>query len=263
MTTSAGDDLLLQAMVGDVLVLTLNRPTAANALSVALCGRMHAALDAAAADPAVRAVMLSGGNGKIFCAGADLKERQANPGRDAEMRRPLLALWNALSRFHKPLVLAVNGHAIGGGMEIIFHADAAISSADAEFALPEVQWSGIPGGWSTQTLPRLLGAVRTRWLMLSGERIRADEACRLGIVSTVVPADEVHERALAAAHLLATRPATAVAMVKQAIRQAFDVPLSAGVELEDRLLQIAAAAPERQEKLQSFVAGARPERRKN
>lgn len=239
-----------------VLELVLNRTDAANALNGALSRALAATLATAAQDPAARAVILRG-EGKVFCAGADLKERLANPGKDFEMRRPIVELWRTMHTFPKPLVMGINGHALGGGFELICHADAAIASIEATFALPEVNWAGIPGGWATQLLPRLVGPVKARWLMLSGKRFSATEAERLGIVSEVVgPADLVDRCREAATHL-AAMPAAAVAGVKEATRLSFDIPLSAGVEVEDRLLQIATSSPERQERLAGFAAGKR------
>ena len=260
--TTPADDLLIEHR-DQVLLITLNRPQASNALSGSLCRALTHLLAQVSDEPEVRAVVLSGGNGNVFCAGADLKERLANPGKDFEMRRPILALWRALGTFAKPLVYAINGHALGGGFELVVHADAAIASSAAEFALPEVQWAGIPGGWATQMLPRLVGPTRARWLMLSGERLSAAQAERFGIVTEVVAPEQVLQRAFAVAAMLGARPAAAVAAVKEAVRFSLDVPLTAGVEVEDRLLQIATASPERIQRLAAFASGARPDRKEN
>jgi enoyl-CoA hydratase len=206
----------------------------------------------------IRAVVIWGGDRGVFCAGADLKERLRNPGRDYELRRPIVSVWQTLHRFPKALVFAVNGHAIGGGFELIVHGDAVIASETAEFLLPELEWAGIPGGWATQLLPRFLGPVLARWLILSGTRLSAEEVRRLGLVTAVTAPNAVLPRAVAAAQRLAGRPLGAVAIAKEAIRQSFDIPLSAGTQAEDYLLQIATAAPERLERLKAFASGKRP-----
>ena len=257
-TTQAKAHLTVQLQDDGVLDVVLARPEAANALSGALATGLAELLQDAEDNGAVRAVLLRG-EGKVFCAGADLKERMANPGQDFELRRPIVALWRAMHMFRKPLVMGVNGHALGGGFELLCHADAAVASRAAEFALPEVQWAGIPGGWATQLLPRLVGPVRARWLMLSGRRLSAQEALDLGLVSELADPEDVADRARAVAVLLGSRPAGAVSAAKEAIRLAFDLPLSAGIQVEDRLLQIATTSPERQQRLAAFAAGQRAE----
>lgn len=240
-----------------VVLVRINRPEAANALDRATLTELRDVVEKAHAADDVRAVVLTGAGDRVFCAGADLKERREWKGREYEARRPLVDLWRALEAFPKPLVMAVNGHAAGGGFEILFLADAVIATENAQFWLPEVQWGGIPGGWSTQVLPRLLGPIRARWLILSGERLSAEEARACHIVTEVVPAGQLLARSLTVARLLAELPPTAVAMAKEAVRHALNAPLSAGVDVEDRLLQIATAAPERETSLAKFF-GPRP-----
>jgi len=243
---------------GTVLVVELARPEAANALSTDLCKELDGLLAETALSEDIRAVVIWGGQRRVFCAGADLKERLRNPGRDHELRRPIVSLWQTLHSFPKIIVFAVNGHAIGGGFELIAHGDAVIASDAAEFSLPEVQWAGIPGGWATQLLPRFLGPVLARWLILSGARLSAEDARQLGLITEITAPGAVLPRAIAVAQQLADRPLVAVAMAKEAIRQSFDNFLSSGAQAEDHLLQIATAAPERIDRLQTFASGARP-----
>jgi enoyl-CoA hydratase len=240
-----------------VATLVLARPEARNALNRSLITDLRDALELIGADASVRAVILTG-EGEVFCAGADLKERREHPGKDAEFRAPLLKFWHALAHLAKPLVIAVNGHAAGGGFELSLLGDAVVASDAAQFWLPEVQWGGIPGGWGTQLLPRLVGPVRARWIILNGHRIPAGEMLGMGLVTHVVPTSEVMNTARSIAAELAKRPPAAVAMAKEAVRQALSVPLMAGVEIEDRLLQLAVAAPERAGMLDRFAQGHRP-----
>lgn len=242
---------------GDVALITLQRPKAANALNKATVEELSDALAIVSRESAVRAMLLTGSGNKVFCAGADLKERRANPGTDWELRRPLLKFWNELWMLPKPLIIAANGHAAGGGFELLMLADAVIVSESAQFWLPEIEWGGIPGGWGTQLLPRLVGPVRARWLALSSARLSAAEVVTLGLATHCVPQEQVLERALEVASQLAARPAAAVAAAKEALRHALSTPLSTGVEFEDRLLQIATASPERQAGLERFAKGGR------
>mgnify|MGYP001423083858 CR=1 FL=1 len=235
-----------------VVLVRINRPEAANALDRATATELRDAVERAREAADVRALVLTGAGDRVFCAGADLKERREWKGKEYEARRPLVELWQALDAFPKPLVMAVNGHAAGGGFEILFLADAVLATENAQFWLPEVQWGGIPGGWATQVLPRLLGPIRARWLILSGERLSAQEARSCHIVTEIVPQGQLLARALTVARLLAELPPTAVAVAKEAVRFALSTPLSAGVEMEDRLLQIATSAPERETYLAKF-----------
>ncbi len=248
---------LLVGRDGDVVILKLARAAAKNALNKTLIAELREVLAKISADTSARALLLTG-EGDVFCAGADLKERREHPGKDAEFRAPLLRFWHELAQFAKPLVIAVNGHAAGGGFELSLLGDAVIASDAAQFWLPEVQWGGIPGGWGTQLLPRLVGPVRARWIILNGHRISAREMLDMGLVTHVVAAADVLDTARAVATELATRPPTAVAMAKEAVRQALNMPLTSGIEIEEKLLQQAVSAPERRELLERFAQGHRP-----
>ena len=248
---------LLVGHDGDVVIVKMARAAAKNALNRALIAELHEVLAKIATDNTTRAMILTG-EGDVFCAGADLKERRDNPGKDAEFRAPLLAFWNELASFGKPVVMAVNGHGIGGGFELALLGDAVVIADNAQFWLPEVQWGGIPGGWGTQLLPRIVGPVRARWIILNGHKLGAREMMFMGLATHVAPQAEVLDTARAVATELAKRPPTAVAMAKQAIREAMTLPLMEGVLAEEKLLQQAVAAPERKAMLERFAAGHRP-----
>ena len=240
-----------------IALITLARPAAANALSSNTVRELADAIAVVARDESIRAMVLTGSGDKVFCAGADLKERTANPGRDWEIRRPLMKFWNDLFMLQKPLVIAANGHAAGGGFELLMLADAVVISDSAQCWLPEIQWGGIPGGWGTQLLPRLVGPARARWIVLGCERLSSQEVLDLGLATHRVPGAQVLERALAVASVLAAQPAAAVACAKEALRHALSTPLATGVEIEDRLLQIAASSPDRAVGLKRFAEGKR------
>lgn len=248
---------LLVGHDGAVVVVKMARAAAKNALNKTLIAELRDVLAKISADTNARAMLFTG-EGDTFCAGADLKERRENPGKDAEFRAPLLKFWHELAAFNKPLVIAVNGHAAGGGFELSLLGDAVVAADSAQFWLPEVQWGGIPGGWGTQLLPRLVGPVRARWIILNGHRMSAREMLMMGLVTHVAPQSEVLDAARAIAQELATRPPTAVAMAKEAIRQALNIPLADGIEAEEKLLQQAVAAPERKAMLERFAQGHRP-----
>ncbi len=248
---------LLVGHDGHVVIVKLARAPAKNALNQTLIAELRDVLAKISTDANARALLLTG-EGDVFCAGADLKERREHPGKDAEFRAPLLQFWHELAQFAKPLVIAVNGHAAGGGFELSLLGDAVVASDAAQFWLPEVQWGGIPGGWGTQLLPRLIGPVRARWIILNGHKISAREMFGMGLVTHVVAAADVLDTARAVATELATRPPMAVAMAKEAVRQALNMPLVTGIEMEEKCLQQAVVAPERRELLERFAQGHRP-----
>lgn len=249
---------LLVGHDGDVVIVKMARANARNALNKTLISELREVLKKIAADAHARAMVLTG-DGDVFCAGADLKERREHPGKDAEFRAPLLALWNELAAFDKPLVMAANGHGIGGGFELALLGDAVVIADNAQFWLPEVQWGGIPGGWGTQLLPRIVGPLRARWIILNGHKLGAREMMFMGLATHVAAQAEVLNTARTVAAELAKRPPTAVAMAKQAIREAMALPLMDGIAAEEKLLQLAVAAPERKALLERFAAGHRPQ----
>jgi enoyl-CoA hydratase/carnithine racemase len=241
----------------NIALITLARPAAANALSSNTVRELADAIAVVAREESLRAMVLTGSGDKVFCAGADLKERTANPGKDWEIRRPLMKFWNDLFMLQKPLVIAANGHAAGGGFELMLLADAVVISETAQCWLPEIQWGGIPGGWGTQLLPRLVGPARARWIVLGGQRLSAQEVLGMGLATQCVPGAQVRARALEVARMLAAQPAAAVACAKEALRHALSTPLATGVEIEDRLLQIATGSPDRAAGLARFAQGKR------
>lgn len=248
---------LLVGHDGGVVIVKMARAAARNALNKALIAELREVLAKISADVNARAMILTG-EGDVFCAGADLKERREHPGKDAEFRAPLLALWNELASFAKPLVMAANGHGIGGGFELALLGDAVVIADNAQFWLPEVQWGGIPGGWGTQLLPRIVGPLRARWIILNGHKLGAREMMFMGLATHVAAQAEVLDTARTVAAELAKRPPTAVAMAKQAIREAMVLPLTEGIAVEEQVLQQAVAAPERKAMLDRFAQGHRP-----
>lgn len=236
-----------------VLLLRLNRPLARNALNQALSEAVVQALQRASESASVRAVVLAG-SGSVFCAGADLKERLGSGGDEAKLREPVVRLFAALAAFDKSLVFAIEGDAIGGGFELVLHADAAIAASSARFWLPELEWCAIPAGWGTQILPRLLGPMRARWLILSGTKLGAAEALEQRLITEVAEPGRALERALAVAQRLALLPPEAVAAAKKAVRIALERPLAEGVALERELLQEVVRSPERARRLIAFAA---------
>ena len=213
-TAETGDqEVVLAAVVDHVLVVTINRPDARNAVNLDVARGLGAALHRADLDPDVRAVVLTGAGEQAFCAGADLKALAR--GEPVETGpRPDDHSWGFAGyvRHHigKPTIAAVNGVALGGGTELVIASDLAVAADTATFGLPEVRWGLIAGGGGAFRLPRLVPRKFAMELLLTGESIDAHEALRIGLVNRVVGADRVLEAALAMAARIAANAPLAV-----------------------------------------------------
>jgi enoyl-CoA hydratase len=211
-----------------VALVRFNRPEVRNALNGEVRGelvRVFAELDA---DPDTRAVVLTG-NDKAFAAGADLREQADRDVVGAIGTTATRPVWD----FRKPVIAAVNGYALGGGCELAMQCDFIIASENAKFAQPEVNLGLIPGGGGTQLLPRLIGRGSASHLLLTGDRVGAQDALRLGLVAEVVTGDAT-KRALELAVRIAAQPPLAARAVKEAIRSGLETSLSVGFGIERR-----------------------------
>jgi len=226
------DDLLIDRTRGAVWLLTLNRPTARNALSTALLARLAATLAAAEGDEAVRCVVLTGGP-EVFAAGADIGEL-AGKDEAAALADPRVLHWAAIRRFAKPLIAAVNGYCLGGGNELAMACDIVIAGDGASFGQPEINLAVMPGAGGTQLLPRLVGRPLAMKMVLGGLPLSAAEAHAAGLVAELVPAAETIPRALALAARIAEKSPLALGLAKQAVLAAYEMPLAEGLAFERR-----------------------------
>jgi enoyl-CoA hydratase/carnithine racemase len=239
---------------GHVAVVTLNRPDAINAISQAMRRQLPAALQALEADDDVRAVVLTGSGPRGFCAGADIKEFAAAET-SLQARRRLLqgGIQDAIERFSKPVVAAIHGFCLGGGLEIALACDIRIAAAGAQFGLPETGLGLIPGGGGTQRLPRIVGLGRALDLLLTGDRIDAAEAHRIGLVTRVVPeVADLLEEAMQVARRIAAKPPAASAAAKEAARVGSTLDLQAGLRLEKDLFALLLATEDKLEAAAAF-----------
>jgi enoyl-CoA hydratase/carnithine racemase len=214
-----------------VATLRLNRPPM-NALNGALQDDLAAAAGQVAADPAVRAVVIYGGE-RLFAAGADIKEMAAAgyPRMLADSTRLNGAL-NAVAGIGKPVVAAITGYALGGGLELALCADFRVLGESAQVGQPEILLGLIPGAGGTQRLPRLIGQARAKDLIFSGRFVRADEALAIGLADKIVPDDEVYAAARELAGRYAAGPPLALAAAKLAIDAGLGTDLRTGLEIE-------------------------------
>lgn len=227
---------------GPVAILTLDRPEAMNALNPALHRALVEAWGRFRDDDALRVAVLTGAGEKAFCAGADLKEMGAwynavprEKRREVWDREPGLGGITRNLDVGKPIVAAINGHCLGGGLELALACDVRWCSDTATFALPEVQWGILPGQGGTQRLARLVGPGHALELILSANRIDAARAERLGLVSRVLPLAELLPRALELAETIASRAPRAVRHAREAVLRGLELPLAEGLRLEQAL----------------------------
>lgn len=245
---------------GAIAVWTIDRPDRSNALSRAVVRELGRLAREAADDRELRAVVITGAGDKVFCAGADLKERQ---GMSEEEVRDFLSLYRvsfgAIDRLPKPVIAAMNGGAYGGGLELALAADLRVVVPGATVGLTETSLAIIPGAGGTQRLTRLVGAARAKELILLARRIDADEALRLGIVHRVAPAGQsALDCALELAEPLVTGAPIALAAALEAIDAATELPLEAGLAVERACYERTLASKDRLEALAAFAAKRKP-----
>jgi enoyl-CoA hydratase len=186
------------------------------------------------------------GSERAFCAGADLNEYvDATP--PEIIARDMGRLWDAVAQCRKPVIAAVQGHALGGGCELAMHADIIIAGASARFGQPEVLIGLMPGGGATQRLTRAVGKFRAMRLLLTGAPMEATEALAMGLASEVVPDAEVQARALALATQLAAGPQQALRMIKECVLEGMNLPLQQGLQLERKSFQLLFATSDKTE----------------
>lgn len=240
-----------------VALLELNRPEKRNALNNATLQEIAGCLQSLDADAAVKAVVITG-NLQCFAAGADLNElAQLDVISIQQDQRP--QLWKRIDEFSKPLIMAVNGYALGAGFELALHGDIVLAGDNAQFALPEIGLGMLPGAGGTQRLARLVGQqLAMRWAM-TGEMISAQTAMQHGISSQVCPAGLTLQYALELAEKIARQAPLAIRVIKQSLKAIHEVTLSQGLKLERQHFVWLAATQDRQEGISAFLEKRQPE----
>lgn len=255
MSTSDAEQLVALRRHDDgVVELVLDRPSAMNAVSTAMARALTAATTELAHDPAVRAVVITSTHPRAFCVGADLKER--NGFSDDQLRRQRLVTapaYRGVLDLEMPVIAAVEGFALGGGCEIALGCDLVVAGRDAVLGLPEVSVGVIPGGGGTQLVTRRLGWSRAADLVLTARRVDAEEAYRIGLVDRLVDAGSAAAEALSIAAQMAANSPVGVRNAKRAMRQGMDVPLSAGLAIEDGAWRATAFSADRAEGVAAFA----------
>lgn len=233
--------------------ITLHNPPA-NVLNLPVLKELERILSDVEEDPYVRAVILTG-SGRFFCAGADINElthlNTVHAGMEFSMRGQ--ALLNRIERCDKPVLAAINGTCVGGGLELALACHIRIAAAGAVLGLPETKLGLIPGFGGTQRLPRTVGPSRAAEMILTGENITAEEALKIGLVSRVFPAPEVLMQAETLAGSILARGTGAVQSALHAIRGGLDIPLAEGLAREAELFGQLCASAHKKEAIQAFL----------
>jgi E-phenylitaconyl-CoA hydratase len=238
-----------------VAIVTLNRPEAMNSIDPESNEQLLAIWDQVSSDEEVRVVVLTGTGERAFCTGADLKKTM--PPADSAARQVFRA-GTRHSNFgtlqtDKPVIAAINGYALGGGLELALLADIRICSDNAQFGLPEVRVGSIPGAGGTQRLIRAVGQSDAMWMLLTGERIDANEALRIGLVSKVVPFAALQETAINLARAMAANAPLAMTAAKRLAMTGRELPLAGGLELERQAFGVLRDSEDRLEGRRAFA----------
>jgi enoyl-CoA hydratase len=242
---------------GKVGLVTLNRPQALNALNEALIAELNDALAGFESNPDVGCTVITGSE-KAFAAGADVKEMAEKTYVESYLGK-FLDGWTRISETRKPVIAAVSGFCLGGGLELAMMCDFIIASETARFALPEITLGIMPGAGGTQRLPRFIGKAKAMDLILTGRMMDAVEAERCGLVARVVPPDKLLDEALAAAAKVASYSQPIVMMAKETVNRAQETSLAEGARFERRLFLSMFATDDQKEGMKAFIEKRKPD----
>jgi enoyl-CoA hydratase len=253
----SSEPLVLVERDGRVGVVLMNRPQALNALSAELMEAVVGALVELDADDEIRAIVL-GGNERAFAAGADIGELSSATAITLyENRR--VERWDAIRALRTPVVAAVSGYCLGGGCELAMLCDLIVASETAKFGQPEINLGVLPGAGGTQRLTRAVGKAVAMDVILTGRMLTAREAQAFGLVARVVAKEAWLTEAKRVARAIADKGPVAVRLAKEAVDQAFETPLAAGIDFERRAFYLARASEDADEGLRAFLEKRKPE----
>jgi E-phenylitaconyl-CoA hydratase len=245
-----------------IATVTLNRPEAMNAVDPEMRALLQKTWERLRTDDDIWVAIVTGAGEKAFCTGSDLKKTMPlSESFASQTFGPAIAGGGRMSDgldMDKPLIAAVNGYAMGGGMELALACDIRICSENAQFALSEVKIGSIPGSGGTQRLPRAVSLSNAMLMLLTGDRIDAQEACRIGLVSKVVPLAELKKAAREVAERIAANAPLAVRAVKRLVRQGMDMPLAQAIDAERYVFGLLYGSEDRIEGRKAFAEKRKP-----
>lgn len=244
----------------NIATITLNRPEAANAFSRQMLTEFRELIEELKYNSSIRTVILTGSGEKVFCAGADLKERAGMTPIEVKQTVALIRLViNSVEQLPMPVIAAINGVAFGGGLELALACDIRIAAETAKVGLTETSLAIIPGAGGTQRLPRLIGLGKAKELIYTAQRVDAYEAKEIGLVEYVVPKEELLQKAMEIADRIADNGPIAVAQAKIAINKGMEVDLQTGLELEQMAYAMTIPTKDRIEGLTAFKEKRKPQ----
>lgn len=235
-------------------ILTINRPDKLNAISNELTSELRSLLEKLEKDENLRVLIITGAGDKAFVAGADIKElvdRDARIGRQVSRERQ--EIFARVENLPFPVIAAVNGYALGGGLELALACNIRLCSETAQFGAPEVKLGIIPGDGGTQRLPRLVGLGRAMEMILTGDFIDAQEAYRIGLVNKVLSAEELMDKTMELAQKIASRPPLAIRYAKEAVNRSQEGDAASGYSLESYLHALTCTTEDKQEGVAAFL----------
>src|SRR2546428_900213 len=247
------ETILIRSRDAQTALITLNRPDKLNAMSMVLKEELIRALHELDANETTRVVVITGAGQKAFTAGADIHEFHGRTPMEQWRMYEHGTLYDAVDRMSKPILAMINGYCFGGGLELAMACDVRIASSRATLGQTELNIGIIPGGGGSQRLSRLVGLGNAMKLTLTGDRIDAAEALRIGLVDEVVPNARLEPRTFEIAGKIASHSALAVRLAKSAIRASTRLPLDQGLRYEQTLFALAMASADKEEGVRAFL----------
>ena len=253
---TVSDPLIVERPSDDIVVLRINRPQVRNALNVAVRMRLVDEIARFGGDEAIRCLIVTGSD-VAFAAGADIGE-MAEAGPVEVMARNVQKYWRAISDCPKPLIAAIEGFALGGGLELALCTDIIVAGESARLGLPEVKLGILAGGGGTQKLARLVGSKRAMLLLMTGRMFSAAEALGMGVISEMAPIGQALARALEIAREIADMPPIAVMQIKEIVNAGLNAPLDTALMLERKAFQLQFATRDQKEGMRAFLEKRKP-----
>lgn len=256
------EDLLTEKS-GSIGIITLNRPQQMNALNRQLLQELGELLDEYERDRGITALVITGSGPKAFCAGADIKRDSGSSEGDhlenfLDFSRLTRQTFHKIEIYKKPIIAAINGHALGGGLEMCLCCDLRVASEKAKLGLTETKLGAIPGAGGTQRLPRLIGLALAKQLIFTGNFITGEEAYRIGLVNAVVPQEECLNKAIEFANEISERAPLAVQAAKRCINISLKVDLESGLDYETECTKFLVGSEDHHEGFSSFREKRKP-----
>ncbi|NNE42237.1 MAG: enoyl-CoA hydratase [Marinicaulis sp.] len=250
-------ECILTETDGAVGIITLNRPDALNAFNTQLMDELTDALIKMEDDEVIGCIIITGSQ-KAFAAGADIKEMASKDYMEVFKEDFITANWEEATRARKPVIAAVAGYALGGGCELALMCDFIIAGDNAKFGQPEITIGAMPGAGGTQRLARFIGKSKAMEMCLTGRMMEADEAERCGLVSRIVPKEELRDEAIRVAKLIASLSRPIVMLTKESVERSYETTLSEGVRFERRVFHSVFALEDQKEGMAAFNEKRKP-----